>query len=228
MPWRPPSGPPVRNPNAIFATAPKVATGVVFPVPPAVRPLLHAAHRFVVIQDPKSRQRLLTPPAATPQQFAAAAAKCGITLPTRPGDLVAAWQLRVTCRDVTAPTVCPAHPMDPAARSWFSDPRDAWALEGYPRGPERSDLDGEFARAPLTATAAAGLLHLIHCHQNGIPRGFSGASWLLLRRQLAFHARDPGGTQVLTPHPDVLFALRLTEYPGDGVEHPAFGTHNDL
>jgi hypothetical protein len=239
VPWRPPTArPPVRN--AITRTAPTVATAVVFHVPPVARPLLYAAAKFVLAQPAKSRQRLLAPPAATPERIEAAAGNCGITLPPLPEDLMAPWQLRVTCRPLDAPPVHPAStdPAGPLSSPRVPDSTEPVSTRGHPRHGEHATEqdDDRYGRRPLTIETATGLLHLIHDDRNAIPRynrastAIAGRSWQLIRRQLALYARDTAGEVIaLAPHPDVLFALRLADRPAAPVaqEPFTFTRHDD-
>lgn len=219
--WAPSSGwPPPARRNPVIRTAPAEPRTVVFHVPPAARPLLRAAAEFARARPVKARQRLLYPPPVTLERIAAAAANCGIVLPDHPGDLVAAWQLRITCRQLDAP---------PAHRAPTGGSRPA------PSPPQTTEPDdGRYGRRPLTIETATALLHLIHDDRNAIPRyerpstAIAGRNWRLVRRRLAFYARDPAGQVIaLAPHPDVLFALRLTDRPAAPAAEDPSARHED-
>ena len=101
--------------------------------------------------------------------------------------------------------------------------------------PDFDDPPGR-GRRPLTAHTAAGVLQLLADHFRSVPAGQrstrdSARSWLMIRRQVAFHPRTADGGltgEGLTPHPDVLFALRLADRPSE-ITAPdrAFITHVD-
>ena len=91
-------------------------------------------------------------------------------------------------------------------------------------------------RRPLTTNTAAGILQLIGDHFRAVPAlqrstRDPARSWLMIRQHLAFHTRTADGSvtdEGLTPHSDVLFALRLTDRPSE-MTYPerAFTTHID-
>ena len=102
------------------------------------------------------------------------------------------------------------------SRSFWS-----WAPGGSDQTSVTERDDGHsHGRRPLTVSSAAGVLQLIADQVDTVPARYRSArnpagGWLLIRRQLAFYPRDPDGqiSDGLTPHPDVLFALRLIDSP---------------
>lgn len=210
-------------------TRPGPVITALFPIPRTARPLLKAAHQYCQYLLPHPRRRLFTPAAMTTEQITAAAAACRIQLPEQ-ADLVTAWQTRITCGRVDAPAPhsrsC-THP-DWTTRLGTTTDRDSMTKAGcgdrqapVPE-PEFDDPPGR-GRRPLTAHTAAGVLQLLADHFRSVPAGQrstrdSARSWLMIRRQLAFYPRTADGGltgEGLTPHPDVLFALRLADRPSE-------------
>ena len=223
--------------DAVRATCRPVGTGTrpgpvitaLFPIPRAARPLLQAAHQYCRYLLPHPGRRLFTPAAMSTEQITAAAVACRIELPEQ-ADLVTAWQARITCVPVDAPAPhsrsC-THP-DWTTRSGTTTDRDSMTEAGcgdrhapVPE-PEFDDPPGR-GRRPLTACTAAGVLQLLADHFRSVPARQrstrnSARSWLMIRRQLAFYPRTADGGltgEGLTPHPDVLFALRLADRPSE-------------
>ncbi|TFD84054.1 hypothetical protein E3T61_20015 [Cryobacterium lactosi] len=236
--WRAPAT--KTAPNLVAQTAPTVSTWAVFHVPVAARPLLHAAADFAMRQQPTdARQRLIEPPAATKKRIQAAAAHCQIALPSAPPTLEAAWQIRVTCTQIDAPTIRPAasYPAGQSPMSRFlGQPRTPVSTRHAPaKKPTANDQahDRWHGRRPLTADTAASVLHLIHAHLGDIaPHGQhgrpAGHSWPLIRRQLAHYPRDQDGNPTtLEPHPDVLYALGLTDHPAQNLRERTYARHED-
>jgi len=97
------------------------------------------------------------------------------------------------------------------------------------------DEDRSYGRRPLVPDSAAGILQLIADRFSAAPARRrstrdTARSWLLIRRQLAFYPFDPHGrlTGGLTPHPDVLFALRLIASPEEmTVPERPYARHED-
>ena len=210
-------------------TRPGPVITALFPIPRVARPLLQAAHQYCRYLLPHPGRRLFTPAAMSTEQVRAAAVACRIELPEQ-ADLVTAWQARITCVSVDAPAPhsrsC-THP-EWTNRSGPTTDRDSMTEAGcgdrhapMPE-PEFDDLPGR-GRRPLTAYTAAGVLQLLADHFRSVPAGQrstrdSARSWLMIRRQLAFYPRTADGGltgEGLTPHPDVLFALRLADRPSE-------------
>ncbi|MDJ0324327.1 hypothetical protein QMG61_11195 [Cryobacterium sp. PH31-AA6] len=226
-------------PKLIKQTAPTVSTWAVFHVPVAARPLLRAAASFAIQQQPAAtRPRLFEPPAATNKRIQAAADHCQIALPVQPPTLEATWQIRVTCTQIDAPPVhtVASHPegQPPISRVLGQPSRPAFTSRNHAK-PTANDHahDRWHGRRPLTADTAASVLHLIHDHLGAIAprdrhRRPEGRSWLLIRRQLACYPHDPDGNlTALAPHPDVLYALSLTERPAPNVPERTLVRHED-
>lgn len=221
-------------PDPIRRTAPTFSTTAVFHVPAAARPLLRAAGNFALQQPTALRQRLLAPPAVTNERIEAAAGNSRVVLPPQPPALVATWQIRVTCAQIDAPPVHTPTPgmgeQPPMSRIFGQLSGPASAIRGRVEPPVNGRTDDHsHRRRPLTADTAADVLQLIHDHLNAVPRrdrhrGTAGRSWMLIRHQLACYPRDPDGNlTVLTPHPDVLFALGLSDRPAETVPERSFG-----
>jgi hypothetical protein len=226
VPWRAP-----RDPRARAGPArPAVA---LFPVPPPARPLLRAAALFTAAAGSPSARLLCPRASTTPHRIVAAAAACGITLPADAGGVADCWSAWVTCRRLHAPPVLPPGAGERWMATWGPPRNWDWAGEVWAELQVPADHGrGEFGRAPLTPAAATALLNLIHHHRHGPRPGYSGADWLLLRRQLAHYPPEraspgPAGPPTLTPHPDVLFALDLADEPDLRPERAVYSDHND-
>ncbi|MDJ0336752.1 hypothetical protein [Cryobacterium sp. PH31-O1] len=224
-----------KAPNLITQTAPTVSTWAIFHVPVAARPLLRAAAAFAMQQHPATaRQRLFEPPAATNKRIQAAADHCQIALPTQPPTLEATWQIRITCTQIDAPPVHTAASLPagqpPTSRVLGQPSRPASTRRDHAKPAANDHWHG---RRPLTEDTAASVLHLLHDHLSAIPpcdrhKSPTGRSWLLIRRQLACYPRDPDGNlTALAPHPDVLYALRLTDRPAQNVPERTLVRHED-
>jgi hypothetical protein len=212
----------------ITTTAPTVPTMAVFYVPAPARALLRAASTFATSQTTPPRRQLFAETIVTNELIRAAADNCQVTLPAQPPPLVATWQIRVTCAPIDAPPVhTPGHCPAPEGQLQLTRICDQLSNPaptdyGHFHAPVTGREDGHsYGRRPLLPEAAAGVLELIHDHLNAVPahdrhKRSPGRTWTLIRRQLARYARDPGGhPTVPTPHPDVLFALRLTDRPAE-------------
>ena len=235
--WRPPIAKMAANP--ITQTAPTVSTPAIFCVPVAARPLIRAAADFATQQQPTvARQRLFTPPAVTNDRVQAAADHCQVALPVQPPTLEATWQIRVTCAQIDAPPVhgAPSHPAGHPPRSRFlgQPSQPAPASRGRVK-PAVNDYahNRSHGRRPLTEDTALSVLHLIHDHLGAIaPRDQherpAGRSWTLILCQLACYPRDPDGNlTALAPHPDVLYALGLTDRPAQNIPKRVLMRHED-
>jgi hypothetical protein len=230
-----------RRPSPAAGLPDSVITAI-FPIPPAARPLLRAADHFARYALPDARRRLFTPAAMTTEQITAAAAACRIIPPDQSADLVAPWQSRIACAPIDA--VAP-HSRSCSHPDWTTgrDIQDHAVMTDAGRGgqpPSTPELDYDDppapGRRPLTTNTAAGILQLIADHFRAVPAlqrstRDPARSWLMIRQQLAFHPRTADGSvtdEGLTPHSDVLFALRLTDNPTE-MTYPerAFTTHID-
>lgn len=225
--WRPLMTQPVVL-DSITRTAPTLSTIATFYVPAPARLMLRAASHFAASQPSASRRRLFTAPAVTDERIKAAAANCQVTLPRQLPALAATWQIRVTCDPIDAPAIyTPPHSPTPGGQPELPRICDqlselAPARYGRTQTPAtHPDDDRAPGRRHLTSETAAEVLHLIHDHLNAVPgqerhRRNAGRSWMLIRRQLACYPRAADAKPaVLTPHPDVLFALLLTGRPAE-------------
>nr|AXV46224.1 AAA domain protein [Arthrobacter sp.] len=227
------------TPNLINQTAPTLSTPALFHVPAAARPLLRAAADFALRQpSAAARERIFAPPAVTNERVQAAADHCQIALPVQAPTLEATWQIRVTCTQINAPPVhaAPSHPtgQPPLSRVLGQPIRPASARRGYLKPAVNGHAhDRWHGRRPLTEHTAALVLDLIHDHlaspaPSDRNERSSGPSWMLIRRQLACYPRDPDGNlTALSPHPDVLYALELTDRPAQTVPDRARVIHED-
>jgi len=224
--------------TAITRTAPTSTTAAVFHIPPAARPLLRAARHFAQHALPKPGRLPFTPTTMTTEQVTAAATACHITLPDQPADLVATWQIRVTCAPIDAPAAHTQSCTDPVWKTTLDAADHAPNAEpGHPRCTPmlERDEDRSYGRRPLVPDSAAGILQLIADRFSAAPARRrstrdTARSWLLIRRQLAFYPFDSHGrlTGGLTPHPDVLFALRLIASPEEmTVPERPYARHED-
>ncbi|WP_430787182.1 hypothetical protein [Actinoplanes sp. G11-F43] len=197
----------------------------VFYVAPAARPLLHAARAFLLARHPGDRgQRLFAGFDPVREHLEQAAAQCGLTLPAAPPDLVGYWPMRVrwSRHDRPVHTATPRHPAP--GRSCMT----AVTPAAYPvlaPAPYRYLHERVGKRWHDTGRSPGVVVHLVHAFLDGTAALRGSYQHTGRKRRLRvleqdliachFAVRTPPVPfhDEVTVHPDIAFALRLTDRP---------------
>ncbi|MEU0156401.1 hypothetical protein [Micromonospora fulviviridis] len=206
---------------------PRHATAVVS-VPHAARPLLRAARAYLLSRSADPRQRVFEGISPMIPRIEEAAAGCGIPLPEA-AELIGAWQLRTRWARLDEPVHTDRHdttgppPADGrfclAARPVTPDPSTA---------PPYRHPDDELRKRWSPLNAPAFLPGLVRAYLDGTEPTMRGyydhddqppyADELRRADMVAHHLAvrvqpEHGGPDRITVHPDIAFALRLTDQP---------------
>jgi hypothetical protein len=203
----------------------------VFYVPLPARRLLRAARLFLLAHDWDPEARVFAGFFPLHQLVEQAAARCGLALPRRPVPLLGLWQLRVGWTRLGAPvhpdppdlgrpagsschTATPPAPA-PAAAPIYRRPYEKLGRRWAPTG-DAPDVLPRLLRAHLDG-APLRLPPRTHTLRPGVPPPEPEANRRrrLVERHLAVRLPpEPNGDgDRLTVHPDIAFALRLTDRP---------------
>lgn len=207
-----------------------VSTSVLFSVPPAARPLLRAAHTFCLALSSDPRQGFFAGIQSVAHRIAEAATWCGITLPRTNGDVGDVWHKRVYWTKFGDPLhqLGPEHTTVPG-RSCLS----AAPVAAHPSAVPHRDSHVWPGRRWTSNGSLPEISALLNAYieedeprLRPPPRGKPGdppcpSEWQrrheLVHRHLAVLVPRAGGRpgDALTVHPDIPFALRLSDQPGD-------------